>query len=65
MPLIDVEKFYKIMPKKSWILDALPNGVTHYNYTRIEAFSALVIVEYQLFTISFFIKTMPKKIMDL
>jgi len=52
------------MPKKSWILDALPNGVTHYNYTRIEAFSALVIVEYQLFTISFFIKTMPKKIMD-
>ena len=49
------------MPKKSWILDALPNGVTHYNYTRIEAFSALVIVEYQLFTISFFIKTMPKK----
>ena len=52
------------MPKKSWILDALPNGVTHYNYTRNEAFYAFVIVEYQLFTISFFIKTMPKKIMD-
>ena len=29
MPLIDVEKFYKIMPKKSWILNTLPNGVTH------------------------------------
>ena len=52
------------MPKKSWILNTLPNGVTHYNYTRIEAFYAFVIVESQLFTISFFIKTMPKKIMD-
>ena len=51
------------MPKKSWILNTLPNGITHYNYTRIEAFYAFLIVEYQLFTI-FFFKTMPKKIMD-
>ena len=41
-----------------------PNGVTHYNNTGIEAFPMFIIVEYQLFTMSIFIKTMHKNIMD-
>ena len=49
------------MPKKSWILNTLPNGVTHYNYTRIEAFYAFVIVESQLFTILIFYQNHAEK----
>ena len=40
------------------------NDFTYKNNTRIEAFPTFVIVEYQLFTMSFFIKTMQKNIMD-
>jgi len=49
-------------PSHTWLPYLTPNGVTLLNNTRIEVFSAFIIVEYQLFTISFFIKTMPKKL---
>ena len=64
MPLFDVENSTKSCTTFFRILNTLPNGVTHYNYTWIVVFPMFIFVEYQLFTISFFIKTMPKKIMD-
>ena len=39
----------------TWLPYLTPNGVTHLNNTRIEEFSAFVIVGYQLFTVSFFL----------
>ena len=53
-------KWNKI-PSHTWLPYLTPNGVTHYNNTRIKVFYAFILVEYQLFTIPFFIKTMQKK----
>ena len=48
----------------TWLPYLTPNGVIHKNNTRIEAFYAFIIVEYQLFTTQNILKFHAEKIMD-